>query len=114
MTTTLTMLATLILFSVAARSAPDQGDVRESEDGIEVWHTTIADWISPDEYFDIEIKRLGGLTYGTVEDYPPHRSVQEWDTLIDRLPDGRVCPMVFFHQRWRRLPDVLALDSRFL
>jgi len=98
--------------SLTALSAPEHGDVRETGNGIEVWHMTNAGWISPDEFFVIEIKRLKGPTYGTVKDYPPYDTVQEWDTLIDQLPDGRECPMVFFHKRWRRLPDVLALDDR--
>jgi len=103
----------LTLFTQTALSAPDHGDVRETGDNIEVWHMDIADWISPREFFGIEIKRLKGPTYGTVKkDYPPYETVQEWDTLIDQLADGRECPMVFFHKRWRRLPDVLALDER--
>ena len=107
-----TLFLTLSLFSLGTLSAPSQGDVRETVDGIEVWHTTVSGWISPDEFFAIEIKRLKGPTYGTVGDYPPYDTVSEWDTLVDRLPDGRECPMVFYHERWRRLPDVLALDER--
>lgn len=102
----------LSLFSLTTLSAPAHGDVREAGNDIEVWHMTEAGWVSPDEFFVIEIKRLKGPTYGTVQDYPPYDTVQEWDTLIDQLPDGRKCPMVFFHNRWRRLPDVLALDER--
>jgi len=103
----------LSLFSLTTLSAPEHGDVRETENGIEAWHMTVSGWISPDEFFVIEIKRLRGPTYGTVEkNYPPYDAVNEWDTLIDRLPDGRECPMVFFHERWRRLPDVLGLDER--
>lgn len=107
-----TLFFVLSLFSLTTLSAPAHGDVRDSGEGIEVWHMTATDWISPDDFFVIEIKRLKGPTYGTVKDYPPYAAVQEWDTLIDQLPDGRECPMVFFHQRWRRLPDVLALDER--
>ena len=107
-----TLFLALSLFSLSTLPAPAHGEVRETGDKIKVWHMTASGWISPDEFFAIEIKRLKGPTYGTVTDYPPHESVQEWDTLIDRLPDGRECPMVFFHARWRRLPDVLALDER--
>ena len=107
-----TLFFVLSLFSLTTLSAPAHGDVRETGDGIEVWHMTVSGWITPDEFFSIEIKRLKGPTYGTVGDYPPYDTVNEWDTLIDRLPDGRKCPMVFFHERWRRLPDVLALDER--
>ena len=106
-----TLFFTLSLFSLGTLSAPVHGDVRETGDNIEIWHMKVAGWIRPDEFFVIEIKRLNGPTYGTVGDYPPYEAVQEWDTLIDRLPDGRECPMVFFHARWRRLPDVLALDE---
>ena len=106
-----TLFFTLSLFSLGTLSAPVHGDVRETGDNIEVWHMKVVGWISPDEFFVIEIKRLNGPTYGTVGNYPPYEAVQEWDTLIDRLPDGRECPMVFFHARWRRLPDVLALDE---
>jgi len=103
---------TLLTITVTAQSAPTHGDVRETGNGIEVWDNSNSAWISPDELFALEIKRLNGPTYGTVTDYPPYDKVQEWDTLIDKLPDGRECPMVFFHKRWRRLPDVLALDER--
>ncbi|MEN8762663.1 MAG: hypothetical protein ABF290_09520 [Thiogranum sp.] len=106
-------LSLISLISLTTLSAPEHGDVRETENGIEAWHRTVSGWISPDEFFFIEIERLRGPTYGTVEkNYPPYDAVQEWDTLIDRLPDGRECPMVFFHERWRRLPDVLGLDVR--
>ena len=81
-------------------------------DNITLWHKDLSNWINPDEYFAIQIKRYDGQFYGTVTDYPPYETVNEFDTLIDKLPDGRVCSMVFFHQRWRRLPDVLALDER--
>ena len=107
-----TLFFALSLFSLTTLSAPAHGEVRETQSGIEAWHTTASGWISPDTFFAIEIKRLKGPTHGTVEDYPAHETVNEWDTLIDRLPDGRECPMVFFHTRWRRLPDVLALDER--
>jgi len=107
-----TLFFALSLLSLTTLSAPAHGDVRGTGDSIEAWHMTAAGWVSPDEFFTIEIKRLKGPTYGTVEDYPPYESAQEWDTLIDRLPDGRECPMVFFHARWRRLPDVLALNER--
>ncbi|MEA2092979.1 MAG: hypothetical protein U9P11_00275 [Pseudomonadota bacterium] len=107
-----TLFFALSLFSLTALSAPAHGEVRETSDNIKVWHTKVSGWISPNEFFVIEIKRLKGPTYGTVEDYPPYETVQEWDTLINQLPDGRECPMVFFHARWRRLPDVLALDER--
>ncbi len=107
-----TLFFALSLFSLTTLSAPAHGDVRETGDGLMVWHMTVSGWITPDEFFVTEIKRLKGPTYGTVGDYPPYATVNEWDTLIDKLPDGRECPMVFFHQRWRRLPDVLALDER--
>ena len=107
-----TLFFTLSLFSLSTLSAPAQGDVLETGDSIKVWHTKASGWVSPDEFFIIEVKRLKGPTYGTVEDYPPYDTVSEWDTLIDRLPDGRECSMVFYHARWRRLPDVLALDDR--
>ena len=107
-----TLFIALSLISLNTLSAPVHGDVRESGENIEAWHRAVSGWISPDEFFAIEIKRLNGSTYGTVADYPPYENVNEWDTLIDQLPDGRQCPMVFYHARWRRLPDVLALDER--
>ena len=107
-----TLFIALTLCSLSTLSAPTHGDVRETGGMLQVWHMAVTSWISPDEFFLIEIKRLKGPTYGTVEKYPPYNTVHEWDTLIDKLPDGRECPMVFFHERWRRLPDVLALDER--
>ncbi len=96
----------------AAVFAQQQGDVRKQGDWLQVWHQTKQQWISPEDYFMLEIERLKGPTYGFTKKYPPYDSTKEWETLIDVLPDGRVCPMVFFHSRWRRLPDVLALDER--
>ena len=103
---------TLSLFSLPAPSAPSHGDVQDSGNNIKVWHRDLSNWVSPDKYFAIEIKRYDGKSYGIVTSYPAYETVNEFDTLIDKLPDGRECPMVFFHQRWRRLPDVLALDER--
>ncbi len=107
------ILAAFLLLSATTSSQEplEQGAVRQTGDALEVWHEAIG-WVSPESYFNYEIKRLGGPTYGTVVRYPPYATVKQWETLIDRLPDGRTCPMVFFHQRWRRLPDVLALDDR--
>lgn len=107
-----TLFFTLFLFSPSALTAPSHGDVKGKNDSIVVWHKDLSNWVHPDEYFAIEIKRYVGQSYGTVTRYPPYETVNEFDTLIDKLPDGRECPMVFFHQRWRRLPDVLALDER--
>lgn len=103
---------TLSFFSQVTLSAPEHGDVQGNENNIKVWHKDLTSWISPEEYFTIEIKRYDGKSYGTVSSYPAYDTVNEFDTLIDKLPDGQECPMVFFHQRWRRLPDVLALDER--
>jgi len=107
-----TLFFTLSLISIIAHSAPSHGDVKGDLKNLVVWHQDVSNWIQPTEYFAIEIKRYDGKSYGTVTDYPPYETVNEFDTLTDILPDGRVCPMVFYHQRWRRLPDVLALDER--
>lgn len=108
----ITLTISLFVLTFNVYSAPSHGDVQENFNNLIVWHKDLAKWISPEKYFAIEIKRYDGQSYGTVTQYPPYETVEEFDTLIDRLPDGRVCPMVFFHQRWRRLPDVLALDER--
>lgn len=96
----------------AQRIGHQKGEVRVVTDQLEVWYDENHRWISPEQYFALELKRLDGPTYGTVVTYPAYESVTEWETLIDRLADGRECPMVFFHERWRRLPDVLDLDER--
>jgi hypothetical protein len=106
-----TLIFTLSLFSPGTLSAPVHGEVHDTGDNIEAWHMKLAGWISPDEFLVIEIKHLNGPTYGMAGDYPPYEAMQEWDTLIDRLPDDRECPKMSFHARWRRLPDVLALDE---
>lgn len=97
----------------AEHLTPSKGYIRTIAGKMQVWYDGNRHWVSPEHYFDLEIDRLGGLTYGQIKDeYPPYETVREWETLIDILPDGRQCPMVFFHQRWRRLPDVLGLDER--
>lgn len=112
MKTRLFAIIVLALASCAALSAPEQGELRESAGTLEVWHAAHNDWVSPEKFFQLELKRLKGPTYGSTTEYPPYKSVKEWETLIEVLADGSECPMVFFHSRWRRLPDVLALDER--
>ena len=107
-----TLFFILFQISIIAHSAPSHGDVKGNINNLVVWHQQASNWINPVDYFAIEIKRYDGKSYGTVTDYPPYETVNEYDTLTDKLPDGRICPMVFYHQRWRRLPDVLALDER--
>lgn len=105
------LLGIACTFAVHGQHEPEHGELREEGEVLQVWHSQ-GSWISPDRFFALELERLGGPTYGTVGNYPPYASVSEWETLIDRLPDGRTCPMVFFHQRWRRLPDVLGLHPK--
>lgn len=92
----------------------DNGALRQTNGSWQIWHENSKQWTDVDSFFEMEIDRLNGPTYGTRagNNYPPYDSVKEWETLIDKLADGRTCPMVFFHKRWRRLPDVLALDDR--
>lgn len=92
--------------------AQQQGDVQEIDGLLQIWHAEQGGWVGPETYFELELIRLDGPTYGKVSVYPSYKSVAEWETLVDVLDDGSVCPMVFFHSRWRRLPDVLALDER--
>lgn len=92
----------------------ENGELRQHGEDWRLWHANSKQWTDVDSFFEMEIDRLNGPTYGTRSgsNYPDYDSVNEWDTLIDKLDDGRSCPMVFFHKRWRRLPDVLALDDR--
>lgn len=106
------MIVSLVLSAGADTSPHRNGDLRERGARLEVWSTQRQAWVAPEQFFDAEIEALDGPTYGRTHDYPPYDTVSEWETLIDVLPDGRQCPMVFFHQRWRRLPDVLALDAK--
>jgi len=99
-------------FSMPVLAEPEAGAVRESDAGIQVWSAQRNAWIEPTLFFADDLKTLNGPTYGRTSQYPPYAQVKEWETLVDVLPDGRECPMVFFHQRWRRLPDVRALDER--
>lgn len=93
---------------------PRNGAINPVQPTLTVWHSQTQQWTTPETFFELELARLNGPTYGTRRgnNYPDYDSVEEWQTLVDLLPDGRVCPMVFFHNRWRRLPDVLALDER--
>lgn len=105
------LLGLTMALSAAGQEIREQGVLRENSQTLQVWHEE-ANWVSPERFFELELIRLGGPTYGTVSTYPAYGSVSEWETLIDLLPDGRTCPMVFFHQRWRRLPDVLGLHPK--
>lgn len=109
---TIVLTAFIYLFTSVALAMPAKGQLDDTGDMLMVWHTESNAWLSAEDYFAAEIKRLNGPTYGQTNQYPPYDEVKEWETLIDVLPDGRTCPMVFFHQRWRRLPDVLALDEK--
>lgn len=110
----LKLFATLggFLLSTSLVADSETGDIKEVGGSLQVWYQAADEWLTPEVFFEREISRLNGPTYGRTSKYPDYNSVQEWDTLIDILPDGRSCPMVFFHARWRRLPDVLALDER--
>jgi hypothetical protein len=108
-------IAAIVLALIAAdvaAAAPDNGAVRTRADALEVWSEAKQSWLAPEAFFDLEVAKLHGPTYGRTHDYPDYDRVKPWETLIDVLPDGRTCPMVFFHERWRRLPDVLAFDDR--
>lgn len=94
------------------RISPNQGDIRTVTGKMEVWYNENHRWVSPERFFELELKRLNGPSYGKTNTYPDYDTTKEWETLIEILPDGRECPMVFFHERWRRLADVLALDER--
>jgi hypothetical protein len=112
MKTKLLIVWIMLAAGVSVVFAEENGQVQEQQGILFVWSQHDSRWVSPEEFFIAEVSKLNGPTYGIVTKYPPYNTVKEWETLIDKLPDGRVCPMVFFHQRWRRLPDVLALDQR--
>lgn len=107
-----TLFLAASLFPLTTLSAPAHDEVRETGDSIKVWHLTAAGWVSPDEFLVIEIKRLKGPTYDAVENDPLNDNAQERDTIIEQLPDDHECLMAFFDERWRRLPNVLALNER--
>jgi len=104
------LLAALAVAPLA--QAMENGDVRNTDGALQVWSEARQAWVEPPLFFADDLKTLNGPTYGRTSTYPPYEQVSEWDTLIDLLPDGRECPMVFFHQRWRRLADVRALDDQ--
>ena len=102
----------LVVFCLPVFAAK-HGEERKSYGELEVYHQHSSRWLSVDDFFLEEIQRLNGPTYVVSNDqYPSYNSVSEWETLIDVLPDGSHCPMVFFHNRWRRLADVLALSKK--
>lgn len=107
----LTLAITLGL-SVYVQAAPENGETKETDGALQVWSDMRNQWVTPELFFADDLASLDGPTYGHTHDYPPYAQVQEWQTLVDVLPDGRSCPMVFFHSRWRRLADVRALDAR--
>jgi len=106
------LILALALASSPAHAKPENGELRDDRGLLQVWSDKGNQWLDPENFFRIELDHLNGPTYGSVKTYPAYESVKEWESLIDILPDGRTCPMVFFHSRWRRLPDVLALDER--
>ncbi|MCV6587416.1 MAG: hypothetical protein OIF57_00095 [Marinobacterium sp.] len=107
------MLASPALLAVAENDdVYGNGDVREHNSQLQVWSEQRQRWVKPPLFFADDLKSLNGPTYGRTSSYPPYAKVKEWETLVDLLPDGRECPMVFFHNRWRRLADVRALDDR--
>ncbi|MCO7225640.1 hypothetical protein [Pleionea sp. CnH1-48] len=106
------VFAAFVTFFTIISWAVEHGESQLEGQILKVYYEDTRQWVSPERFFELELKRLNGPTYGTPQHYPPYDQVKEWETLIDRLPDGRQCPMVFFHERWRRLPDVLALDER--
>ena len=86
-----------------------QGDI-EIHDGngfVDVW--TFLEGQKQDR-----ITRHGTVDYGilTAENYPEYDTVNEWDFVTEQLSDGSKCMMVFYHERWRRFTDVLALSDQ--
>jgi hypothetical protein len=106
-----TFFLAMSLFPLATLSVPAHSEVREMGDSIEVWHLTAAGRVGPDEFLVIEITRIKGSTYGTVENDLANDTAQERNALVVLPPDTRGCPMAFNNEHWRRLPDVLAHDE---
>lgn len=105
-------LAITLAVPVYVQAAPENGALKEGEAALQVWSEARDQWVTPELFFTDDLASLNGPTYGRTHVYPPYAQVKEWQTLVDVLPDGRSCPMVFFHNRWRRLADVRALDVR--
>ena len=98
--------------------AMETGDEKKSGSNIEVYSEHAGRYLGPDSFFEIEkverLQQFGTTDYGTIkgDQYPEYSSVREWDFLTERLSDGSHCVMVFFHSRWRRFGDVLALSDQ--
>jgi hypothetical protein len=107
-----TFYLAMSLFPLTTLSTPAHGEIRETGISIEVWHLTAAGWVSPDDFLVIEIKRLSGPTYDMSESDPMSDTVQDRDTRVEQLPGDHECPTAFSDERWRRLPNVLALYGR--
>ncbi|CAA0090461.1 Uncharacterised protein [BD1-7 clade bacterium] len=101
-----------MMISTNVAALPENGHIDKAGNELRVWSQAQQSYVTPESYFEAEVKKLNGPTYGRTHQYPEYETVKDWETLIDVLPNGKgECPMVFFHQRWRRLPDVLALHE---
>lgn len=109
----LLLLTPLLL--VSACSPELEAEREDSQDALEMVDDNVVGdvWTFFQDQKQILLSRHGGTDYGelSADQYPTFASVKEWDFLTEQLEDGSMCVMVFYHQRWRRLPDVLGLSE---
>jgi len=91
-----------------AQTAGD-GQVRQSDAGVEVWSEADSMWVKPEVFWESYARESNGKYWGRSVDYPPYNDVSEHDTLMIQNEDG-ACLMYFFHSRWRRAQDVRRWD----
>lgn len=92
--------------------APKNGQIHESDAGLEVWDAAEGQWVEPETFWLNFATRRDSKFWGRTSVYPPYREVGERDTILIELDEG-TCLMEFWHRRWRRAQDVRRWDPAF-
>lgn len=104
----LALLVIMTLLAPIASSAPKHGAFQ----GQQVFDETIAEFVTPQEFWQNYAHSKGGLTWGESDQYPSYSKVEEFDLFMVRTVKGP-CLMEFFHGRWRRAQDVRRWNPEF-
>lgn len=89
---------TLLLFSFFTLPAPLYADLSENGDKIQLRH--------------IEIKKYNGQNDGALKYYPGYETLNQFETLIGRLPNRQNCARVLFYIAGKHLPEIDVLHER--
>lgn len=99
-------------FAVSAQQTRHGMARHITDNSLQVFDRHVNQWTDVESFWLRYAQRNGGLTWRISTSYPPYDDVEENDTLLIELDQGR-CLMEFYHSRWRRANDVRRWDDAF-